>query len=99
MKSIGRLKSVLWFVSHCTTYSKRESYVDELSKYIDVETFGSCGEKGCERGSECELEKLNEYKFYLSFENSMCTDYVTEKFFDRLAFDIVPIVMGNYQSM
>lgn len=34
------------------------------------------------------------YKFYLSFENSLCGDYVTEKFFRIRHLDIVPIVLG-----
>ncbi len=36
-----------------------------------------------------------DYKFYLSFENSVCTDYVTEKFFNRFADWIVPIVLNR----
>ena len=35
------------------------------------------------------------YKFYLSFENSFCTDYITEKLWKVLNYDIVPIVMGG----
>ena len=40
------------------------------------------------------------YKFYLSFENSFCVDYITEKFWKVLNYDIVPIVMGagNYSK-
>lgn len=37
-----------------------------------------------------------DYKFYLSFENSNCKDYITEKFFhNALEFNILPIVMGG----
>jgi alpha-1,3-fucosyltransferase len=45
------------------------------------------------------LEK--KYKFYLSFENCICTDYVTEKFFELLNYDIIPIVYGgaNYSQL
>ena len=32
-------------------------------------------------------------RFYLSFENSFCAGYVTEKFYKALSIDIVPI--GN----
>ena len=40
------------------------------------------------------------YKFYLSFENSLCEDYVTEKFFNILNYNLVPIVLGgaNYSK-
>ena len=39
--------------------------------------------------------------FYLSFENSLCEDYVTEKLWQWLRRDIVPLVMGqaNYSAI
>ena len=39
------------------------------------------------------------YKFYIAFENSLSWDYVTEKFFYNLHFDVIPVVLdlhGNY---
>ena len=36
----------------------------------------------------------SKYKFYLSFENSLCTYYVTEKFFQILNRNLVPVVYG-----
>jgi Glycosyltransferase family 10 (fucosyltransferase) C-term len=38
------------------------------------------------------------YKFYLAFENSLCADYVTEKFFRFLRRDVVAVALGaaNY---
>ncbi len=41
------------------------------------------------------------YKFYLSFENSICNDYVTEKFFKIIDHKIIPIVYGgaNYSKI
>ena len=33
-----------------------------------------------------------EYKFYLSLENDLCTDYLTEKAWNALSLDTVPVV-------
>lgn len=40
------------------------------------------------------------YFFYLSFENSLCKDYLTEKVFNIMQYDIVPVVYGgsNYSN-
>ena len=39
---------------------------------------------------------LGQYKFYLSFENALCDDYATEKFFNVIReLPTVPIAMGE----
>jgi Glycosyltransferase family 10 (fucosyltransferase) C-term len=44
---------------------------------------------------DCDRRLLEtSYKFYLSFENSLCDDYVTEKFFRVSRLDVVPVVLG-----
>lgn len=50
---------------------------------------------------ECYEMLERDYKFYLSFENALCRDYVTEKFFQLIDRRIVPIVFGagNYSSI
>lgn len=36
-----------------------------------------------------------DYFFYFSLENSLCQDYVTEKFFNPLKRTVVPVVLGG----
>ncbi|ELT91974.1 hypothetical protein CAPTEDRAFT_65511, partial [Capitella teleta] len=94
----GKRKDVAWFVSNCETPSQREVYVKELQRHIDVDVFGSCGDiDQCPRGSSpdsCIAKTINEYKFYLSFENSLCEEYYTEKLVRTLWSNVIPIVMG-----
>jgi hypothetical protein len=66
----GKKKSIAWFVSNCDSESKREVYVKELQKYIDVDVYGKCGPLKCNNNSCYEMMAQN-YKFYLSFENSV----------------------------
>lgn len=94
----NRTRNVAWVVSHCGTTSKRELYVKELQKYIDVDIYGTCGKtKGCPSSSSSCFETYipSRYKFYLGFENSVCTDYVTEKCFRTLRTEIIPVVYGG----
>lgn len=96
-------KSVAWLVSHCKTSSGRENYVRELARYIDVDIYGSCGNKQCpskvnkpEDFTDCKTEISQTYKFYLSFENSLCENYVSEKAFDiyKKGNTMIPVVRG-----
>lgn len=96
-KDINKRKHmVAWFSSNCNA-ERRNKYVKELSKYIEVHVYGTCGNYSCLRSNEDKCYQLLEdnYKFYLSFENSMCADYVTEKMFNILRFNVIPVVLGN----
>ena len=88
---------VAWFVSHCQTQSRRETYVQALSQHVNVHKHGCGGTYTCPRTKdECYGNVLNDkYKFYLSFENSLCRDYVSEKLWRILELNVVPIVLGN----
>ena len=101
--SSGKTKMVAWIVSHCTSESRREEYVDELKKYIQVDIYGKCGFLTCEKESanDCFTMLRTDYKFYLAFENSLCWEYITEKVWNALEYDVVPVVMGyaNYSKL
>jgi hypothetical protein len=84
----GKKKMAVWFVSNCwTVLSSRNELVEELQKYIGIDVYGDCGNLTCpkkqgdsfESSEECRDLAASEYKFYLSLENSLCRDYVTEK--------------------
>lgn len=79
----NKTKKVAWFVSNCFARNGRLQYGRELQKYIDVDIYGACGDHVCAKGhqNECFERLQKNYKFYLSFENSNCLDYITEKFY------------------
>ncbi|EFX72918.1 hypothetical protein DAPPUDRAFT_58316 [Daphnia pulex] len=102
-------KLVAAMISHCTTDGQREQYIKQLRKHVKVDVYGWCNHG--ERSSKtlhCDTDELlsstpecynmldSNYKFYLSFENAICPDYVTEKFFQIMSLrDIVPVVYGG----
>ena len=80
--------------------ARREKYVKQMKKLVDVDVYGKCGKLKCSRTNEteCYLNLEKNYKFYLSFENSICEDYVTEKYFNILGMDVIPLSFsgGNF---
>ncbi|XP_023221231.1 glycoprotein 3-alpha-L-fucosyltransferase A-like [Centruroides sculpturatus] len=88
---------VAWLVSNCDAASNREDYAHELGRYIQVDIYGNCGKKYCPHipASECYRKLGRNYRFYLSFENSICKDYVTEKLFYAMKYGMIPIVFGG----
>lgn len=106
LKSWKDKKLALWFVSNCVTPIRRENFVQELVKYVDIDVYGGsrCKIKDYSRdpckSSICKKKLYSSYKFYLSFENTKCDYYITEKYYKLyepdmiFSVDIVPIVMG-----
>ncbi|XP_067945380.1 4-galactosyl-N-acetylglucosaminide 3-alpha-L-fucosyltransferase FUT6-like [Watersipora subatra] len=90
----GRNKMVIWLVSNCITSSRREKYVEQLQKYIQVDVFGDCGKKVALGYNQYMKNIAKHYKFYIAFENSDCEDYITEKFWRSLHLGMIPIVRG-----
>ncbi|XP_053386264.1 alpha-(1,3)-fucosyltransferase C-like [Mercenaria mercenaria] len=92
-----KTETALWFVNHCRTSSKREVYASELAKYTNVTKVGKCNmnrSSSCPKRGNCTTVLAKKYKFYLAFENSLCTDYITEKAFLWFTRDIVIVVRG-----
>jgi glycosyl transferase family 10 (putative fucosyltransferase) len=99
-RSTGALAA--YIASHPVKY--RDTYVEQLMKYMRVDCLGRClrnrriedflSEGLDQRASENILRVLPHYKFYLAFENSRTTDYVTERVFLSLVCGTVPIYFG-----
>ncbi len=87
-------RTVAWFASNCYASSSRENLVYNLSLYINVDVYGKCSRHRCE-SEDCNEMLSRYYRFYLSFENSLCPDYATEKLYRPLAHDTVPVVFGG----
>ncbi|XP_037774936.1 LOW QUALITY PROTEIN: alpha-(1,3)-fucosyltransferase C-like [Penaeus monodon] len=96
---LRRPKIVAWMVSNCFTWSGREKYVQELQKYVQVDVYGKCGSLTCgknHRDTYCYTDVLSSsYLFYLSFENNLCRDYITEKVWFPMLHGLVPVVYGG----
>ena len=97
---------VVWFVSHCNDYNGRMKYVRMLGRHIGVDIYGECGDKTCGQtrsmgtrynaDTDPCFEMVNRrYKFYLSFENAICRDYVTEKAYNALKLNTIPVMFGG----
>ena len=109
-----RTKFALWFVTNCnlSEHSKtRFDMVTKMQKYIPIDIFGPCGKPDpCRQHTnnpvkwwQCTTLIKRQYKFYIAFENSICTDYITERFWWALYQGVVPVVLGpklsNYQEL
>lgn len=89
----GKKAIVAGLVSNCEDISGRLRYIRNLAKYVTVDLYGKCGDLQC---TNCYDMIAKNYKFYLSFENSICSEYITEKLWSFIPFrNIVPIVLGG----
>ena len=88
-----KTKFGVWIASHCGATSKRDAFVSILQSYgLPIDIYGKCGTALDQDPSQM----INEtYKFYFALENSLCIDYVTEKFFHHFPLDAVLVVRGG----
>ncbi|OHT03800.1 hypothetical protein TRFO_01480 [Tritrichomonas foetus] len=89
------------FISNCDDNNNRMKYVEEMGKYVKIDSYGFC-QHNTEipehyRSPMLHVEKMNvlrDYKFTIAFENSDDEDYVTEKLYHPLSVGSVPIYRG-----
>ncbi|XP_055387261.1 alpha-(1,3)-fucosyltransferase B isoform X2 [Condylostylus longicornis] len=102
----NKLAPVVFLQSICDTMSGRNEYVKELMKYIDVDSYGKClnNREMPDSLTNEYLQTLNtdelytflaRYKFVISYENGVCNDYITEKFWRPLIIGSIPIYFGS----
>ena len=98
------LAPVMYLHSDCDPPSDRDSYMRELMKYIAVDSYGKCiHNKDLPEHlinpltfNTDDLHNIQaQYKFTISFENAICHDYITEKFWRPLTIGSVPVVRGS----
>ncbi|XP_028395424.1 alpha-(1,3)-fucosyltransferase fut-1-like [Dendronephthya gigantea] len=95
----GKDKLLVFVNGNCQTVDgAREKFVRALSKIVKVDVHGKCGgifgRLTCPRNERCQ-KLLRRFKFYISIENGVCEDYVTEKYWNvPFKIDAVPIVFG-----
>ena len=103
-KSSEGLGLVMYLQSDCNPPSDRDSYVQELMKYVTIDSYGKCLHNKDLPGhlvdpltfsSKEILSLVSKSKFTLAFENARCHDYITEKFWRPLYAGSVPIVLGS----
>ncbi|XP_017541131.1 4-galactosyl-N-acetylglucosaminide 3-alpha-L-fucosyltransferase 9-like [Pygocentrus nattereri] len=93
-------KLVCWIVNNWNDSFWRVKYFNQLSNHIKVDTFG--GHFGRYLSYRDYFKTMSSCKFYLSFENSIHKDYITEKLFNPMISGTVPVVLGppraNYEE-
>ncbi|KAK6166678.1 hypothetical protein SNE40_023316 [Patella caerulea] len=92
-----KTKLIAWVVSNCVTESQRRKYVQLLQTHLHapVHIYGRCGTLDPGPGAEVFSIISEQFKFYLALENSLCVDYVTEKFHKRQNLNLIVIVRGG----
>lgn len=89
----AKSKLVSWVVSTWYRGARRTAYYEELKKHISIDIYGSRHSK---LNKEDLYSTVSQYKFYLSFENSIYPDYITEKLWvNALGSWTVPVVLGT----
>jgi hypothetical protein len=80
---------------HGCIYKKRLRLVDYLTEHADfIDIFGRNGKPNLKGDVRYKFDALKEYKFSLCSENSSEKNYISEKFFDCILTNTVPIYYG-----
>ncbi|KAK5977857.1 Fucosyl transferase [Trichostrongylus colubriformis] len=100
-----KMRGALLLMSNCYSNSTRESIIRRLSEKIGITVAGRCNSmfpkakqvycpKSVNNG-KCEDDLVATHRFYIAFENSLCRNYISEKFFRRVSQMMIPIVLNR----
>ncbi|XP_068607847.1 4-galactosyl-N-acetylglucosaminide 3-alpha-L-fucosyltransferase 9-like [Brachionichthys hirsutus] len=96
----SKSKLVCWIVSNWNSDHVRVKYYNELHKHVQIHAYGRAFKAYVSKNDF--LSTIASCKFYLSFENSIHKDYISEKFYNPLSMGTVPVVLGpprqNYEN-
>ena len=92
----SKTNNIVGRVSNCNAPNRRVSTIKRMGRYVKLDMQGACfgnpcGTPGDETDIRCS-RSLQDYKFFLAFENNDCVDYVTEKYWYTLKREQIPIV-------
>ncbi|KAH3741711.1 3-galactosyl-N-acetylglucosaminide 4-alpha-L-fucosyltransferase FUT3-like [Dreissena polymorpha] len=91
----------------CFARSERGEYIETLKLYINIEIFhaNDCHDSrkvwhcASRHYSDACYDIINEYKFYLAFEDALCEDYVTDQFFKHYNYNVIIVTRtGNVNN-
>ncbi|KPP57091.1 alpha-(1,3)-fucosyltransferase 4-like [Scleropages formosus] len=87
---------VAWVVSNWNEAHARVVFYWNLRRYVPIDVYGRAG---AELVGDSVVRTVSAYKFYLAWENSQHTDYITEKLWhNALQSSAVPVVLGPPRS-
>ncbi|XP_062389430.1 alpha-(1,3)-fucosyltransferase 7-like [Sardina pilchardus] len=82
-----------WVVSNFLAHHKRTAVYNRLKTIIPVNVYGAAVNKRLD--GKVMLDTISQCYFYLSFENSIFKDYITEKlWYNGFMGGAVPVVLG-----
>jgi hypothetical protein len=85
------------FISSGLDLSGRQRLLRDLMDHLPVDSYGRFLRNRRlfrDKGTVTKLNVISRYRFTLAFENTIGSDYVTEKFFQPLRVGSIPVYLG-----
>lgn len=111
----GKTKMAAFFATNCKEVSSnREKVVAALIDHgIAIDRYGGCNsnltcgptavlDRSGDDAESCLEMCAKTYKFFIALHNSICLDYVGERFLDALRYSMIPVVIdanGNHARL